>query len=313
MDGSTIRWVHDKLQEAALGFRGDVSASIKFDIGTTLYYRLRPKELEDDLFNVADLINNGNLRRRPDFATMNMKAAEKARCISAFESARNYAIHGLRLLSDKRWVDNRPLTLRLYTLAAEMEMILGNVEMAAKYREDILNYGNFSIMETLPLKLSKAKSLSEVALKFEEAVAYGLAVLKELGCKLVLSKSLVPAQAIVKLMLVLSKVKKLDAHSIASIGTMSDPKEKAIASILAYIKYASYNNGNIYLHTICCCKLIEMTLKYGSNEFSGIAFGTLGSTVVLVQQDYETALRIFELASRVQEMSGNTRTSEYLY
>ncbi|KAL3938434.1 MAG: hypothetical protein SGBAC_006652 [Bacillariaceae sp.] len=307
------RWVHDKVQEAALNFTGNVRPSVQLDIGTTLYYCLKKEELEDDLFNVVDLINNGNVKKRPEFANVNLKAAEKARSISAFESAAKYATHGMKLLTDMRWSDSRKVTLKLFIMAAEMEMILGNIDVAEKYREEILKEGNYTICETLPLKLSKAQSLAAVALHFDEAVDYCLSLLKELDCRLILSRGLVPVQGLIKITRTISKVKKLDVKFFEGMEMMSDPKLRAVASITNYIKYAAFNAGNVILSMICVCKLTEMTLDHGLSEFSGISLISLGITVLLVQQDYDSAYKIMQIATDIQEAFGKPRTSEVLY
>mmetsp|Transcript_24971 Transcript_24971/g.61466 ORF Transcript_24971/g.61466 Transcript_24971/m.61466 type:complete len:1179 (+) Transcript_24971:105-3641(+) len=307
------RWVHDKVQEAALYFTGDVRPTVQLDIGTTLYYCLKKEQLENDLFNVVDLINNGNVKKRPEFANINLRAAEKARGISAFQSAAKYATHGMELLTDKRWTENRPLTLKLYIMAAEMEMILGNLEVAEKYREELLKEGNYSITETLPLKLSKAQSLAERTLHFDEAVDYCLSVLKELGCRLILTRGLVPVQALIKTMRTISRVKKLDVDFFVGKETMSDPKLRAIVSITNYIKYSAFNAGDPLFGMMCASKLAEMTMNHGLNEYSGISFTSIGLIVVLVQQDYELATKIFQMASSFQLGFGKTRTSEVLY
>ncbi|CAJ1947731.1 unnamed protein product [Cylindrotheca closterium] len=307
------RWVHDKVQEAALYFTGDVRPTVQLDIGTTLYYCLKAEQLEDDIFNVVDLINNGNAKKRPEFANVNLRAAEKARGISAFQAAAKYASHGMELLTDTRWSDNRSLTLKLYTMAVEMEMILGHTDVAEKYREEILKNGNYTVTETLPLKLSKAQSLAVVALHFDEAVGYCLSVLKELDCRLIVARALVPVQMPIKLLSTMSKVKKLDVDFFKGMGTMSDPKLRAIASITNYVKYAAFVGGDLFLSLICICKLTEMTLKHGLNEFSGITVASLGMTALLVQQDCELADKIMQMALSIQEQLGKTRATEVLY
>jgi len=309
---NSMRWVHDKVQEAALYLNRNLLQSLQFNIGSTLYYCLKPEELNDDLFNVVDLINNGNLKKRREFADLNMKAAEKSRGMSAYQSAARYATHAMELLTENLWTENRPLTLKIYIMAAEMELILGNIDVADKYIEDILKHGNFSIMETFPLKLSKAKALG-VTLNFDDALDYSLSVLKELGCNLVLSRRLVLAHAPIKLLRTISKVKKVKDDFYVGMETMSDPKQRAIASTVICIKYAAYNSGDMMLVFLCVCKLVEITMKHGLSEFSGCAFALLGSCVVIVQHDYKVASRILNMASSIQEAFGKTRTSQLMF
>jgi len=96
---------------------------------------------------------------------------------------------------------------------------------------------------------------------------------------------------------------------------MSDPKLRAIASITNYIKFSAFNAGDVMpsMIKICVCKLVEMTLKYGLNEFSGISVAALEIAALMVQQDYELANKTMQMAMSIQEERGKTRTSEVLY
>eukprot|EP00980_Cylindrotheca_fusiformis_P004127 scaffold895_cov137-Cylindrotheca_fusiformis.AAC.1 len=53
------QWVHDKVQEAALSLSDIVTPEFQFQIGTALYHSLNASELEEQLFDVVDLINKG--------------------------------------------------------------------------------------------------------------------------------------------------------------------------------------------------------------------------------------------------------------
>jgi predicted ATPase len=125
---STYRWVHDKVQEAELSLGGASEASFQFEIGTILYEGLTPEALVDELFDVTDLVNEGSLERRVEFAELNLRAAKKARSISAFSCAAMYVARGIEPLSSDKWTDHRDIVLRLYTIGAEMELALGHVD-----------------------------------------------------------------------------------------------------------------------------------------------------------------------------------------
>jgi hypothetical protein len=75
-----------------------------FEIGSALCHSLLEEEgLEDVLFDVVDLINEGSVKRIPDFAELKLKAAEKARSMSAFYSPAKYVSSGISLT----WMDHR--------------------------------------------------------------------------------------------------------------------------------------------------------------------------------------------------------------
>eukprot|EP00980_Cylindrotheca_fusiformis_P020179 scaffold7251_cov117-Cylindrotheca_fusiformis.AAC.1 len=53
------QWVHDEVQEAALSLSDIVTPEFQFQIGTALYHSLNASELEEQLFDVVDLVNKG--------------------------------------------------------------------------------------------------------------------------------------------------------------------------------------------------------------------------------------------------------------
>ncbi|KAL3932910.1 MAG: hypothetical protein SGBAC_010631, partial [Bacillariaceae sp.] len=296
LDATHYRWVHDKVQEAALYLAGTLREAHHLDIGTSLYYCLDSKQLEEDLFNVVDLINKGNIKKRPEFASVNLRAAEKARGISAFSAAAKYAAHGIELLNDIRWSQNRLLALRLYTIGAEMERAMGNVVVAERYSSEVLSRPELDTMETLPLKLARASFLSNVELKFDEAVVYCLDVLKELGCRLFVSRKLKTTQAVMTLYRVIRRVKKLPLDYFEKAKMMDDEKQKGIATLVSRMLTSAYLSGDIMLSILGTCKLVEISLDHGINEFSGKSLATLASATVVVQQDFNSATKFNEMA-----------------
>ncbi|CAJ1940791.1 unnamed protein product [Cylindrotheca closterium] len=296
LDATHYRWVHDKVQEAALYLAGTLREAHHLDIGTSLYYCLEAKQLEEDLFNVVDLINKGNIRKRPEFASVNLRAAEKARGISAFAAAAKYAAHGIELLKDTRWSQNRQLTLRLYTIGAEMERVLGNVAVAERYSSEVLSRPELDKLQTLPLKLGRASTLSTVQLKFEETVSYCLDVLKELGCKLFVSRKLLASQAIITLIRTIRRVKNLPLDYFDKAKTMDDEKQKGISALVARMLIAAYLSGDIMLAILSACKLVEISLHHGINEFSAKSITTLAIATIVVQQDFKAATKFNDMA-----------------
>lgn len=310
-----FHWVHDKIQEAALFLTAKVTPAFQFEIGTALYHSLDAKEFEDQLFDVVDLINKGQVSKRPELAQLNLRAAEKARNISAFQSASKYATNGIGMLPSNKWDAHRSLTLRLYTLGAEVELALGHVEGAETYSNEVLNRKDCSTMEKLPLKMAQAAKICTVDLKFNETIVICLDILKELGCNLVWTRATVPMQAISALMRTIKMAKKAPAPQVLfeRLGTMKDPKHRAIMTLIARLGYACYNAENIFLNVLGVCKTVEMTLKYGVNEYSASGLTGLGMMALAVQQDFETATTFAEMGLALQKAVRTSRESEATY
>ncbi|KAL3938114.1 MAG: hypothetical protein SGBAC_006897 [Bacillariaceae sp.] len=288
-DKNTFRWVHDKLQEAALSLTGKRRESFQLDIGRTLYYGLNKQEVEDELFTIVDLINNGNVLKLTEFARANLRAAKKSRDLSAFQSAAEYSARGIAVLQDDKWSSDRSLTLTLYTMGAEMEAMVGNIGASERYSDEVFSQPNLSVIETLPLKMAKASTMGSTNLKFDESVKFYLKLFDEIGCRVTWTRRLVPVQSIVKLLRVIKRVKATPQSFYDKMAPMEDPRQKAIASVFSKLVYYAYMAGDILLFVLAICNLVEMTLYYGINEFSAKSFASLGSAIVISMEDFETS------------------------
>ncbi|KAL3944900.1 MAG: hypothetical protein SGBAC_001045 [Bacillariaceae sp.] len=314
-DGNNYRWIHDKLQEAALSLTGKQRESFQLDIGRTLYYGLDKQQVEDELFAIVDLINSGNVLRLTEFAVANLRAAEKARGLSAYTSASKYAAHGIDLLPDNRWSGIRSVTLKLYIMAAEMEKMIGNVEAADQYSGEVLSQEDLSSMETLPLKMLKADIAGD-DLKFEVSMAHYIQMLRELGCRLTWTTGFVQVQALSKLMRTVKKAKAKPKGFYDAMVAMDDPKKTAIVSLISKVITCSFAAGDMFMNLLCVCKLVDMTLDFGINECSAKSFAALANAVMFAMQDLETATKFNLIAlSMLQKYRGmhHSETSFLVY
>eukprot|EP00980_Cylindrotheca_fusiformis_P013966 scaffold3631_cov73-Cylindrotheca_fusiformis.AAC.1 len=309
------QWVHDKVQEAALSLSDTVTPEFQFQIGTTLYHSLDANDLEKHLFDVVDLINKGQVLTRPEFAVLNLKAAEKAKRISAFRSAAKYAANGIGFLPSYKWTTHRPLTLALYTIGSEVELALGHVESAEIYSNEVLNRKECTAMEAFPLKMAKGLKMCTVDLKFKETIEMDLDLLKELGVNLRWSRATTPLQAITTLIRTIKMAKKAPAPKdiVEKLGPTKEPKHRAAMLLLTRLSYACYRTEDIFMNILSTCKTVELTLKYGICDVSSTGFTRLGAGAVIVQQDYETAAYCAEIALAMQKASRSSREAETLH
>lgn len=254
-----FRWVHDNVQEAALSLSEVVTPSFQFDLGLCLIRGLDSSHLEDQLFNVVDLINKGNVSKRVELAEINLRAARKARQISAFQSAANYASNGLKFLPDSLWLQSRTLTLDLYNLGAEMELALGNVETVSDYIRTVLQQPECTSMETVHLKVIKAKMLSTTQTRHQESIQMSCDTLHEMGYKLMWSQKLVAIEAIRLLMTTLKRVKKTPKEHFDTLHVMTDSKMRKIVMLINQVLYSAHFSKNLPLLLLAVCRLVEVS------------------------------------------------------
>eukprot|EP00980_Cylindrotheca_fusiformis_P013392 scaffold3410_cov141-Cylindrotheca_fusiformis.AAC.35 len=311
------QWVHDKVQEAALCLSDKVTPEFQFQIGTALYHSLEANDLEEQLFDVVDLINKDRVSKRHEFAMLNLRAATKAKKVSAFESAAIYVANGIDFLPSDKWTTHRSLTLALYTIGSDVELALGHGACAEIYSNEVLNREECTTMEMLPLKMARVAKICTVDLKFKETIQICLGLLKELGVDMLWSRVTIPFQAVTALLRTIKMAKKapLPTDIYGKLGRMKDPKHRAAMLLLSRLGYACYRTEDIFLNILSTCKIVEMTLKYGVCDVSSPGFSYLGAATVVVQQDYETAANFAEVALALQKASrwGGPREAETIY
>lgn len=92
----TLRWVHDKIVEAASSLSPDVEFSrLQYQVGEILVYGLGDQVLRDNIFIAVNLLNSGissslEPDKRADVARLNLRAAKISVKVSAYESASRY-------------------------------------------------------------------------------------------------------------------------------------------------------------------------------------------------------------------------------
>mmetsp|Transcript_24272 Transcript_24272/g.59418 ORF Transcript_24272/g.59418 Transcript_24272/m.59418 type:complete len:610 (+) Transcript_24272:2715-4544(+) len=269
---------------------------------------------KEQLFDVVDLINKGNVTKKVELARLNLRAAKKARRISAFQSAGNYCANGIKLLPSDLWTDeHRELTLDLYTAGAEMEWAIGHADKVEEYVAAVLGREECTPIEVVPVKMILAKLRAATQMRFNDAIDLSLDVLKEMGYKLIWSQRLVGIQAIKLAMQTIKNFKKLPREHFDSLRVMNDPKQRAIATLVSRVQYSAFHAKRILLNILCTCRLVELTLAHGISEFSGPSIASLAMLVLLLQNDYETVSEFGEIALSLQEKYGGSRYAETTY
>ncbi|CAJ1936539.1 unnamed protein product [Cylindrotheca closterium] len=299
------QWVHDKVQEAAMTLNTpDHLNAIQFQVGQQLLLGLDENLLEDDLFKITNLVNRGTEKINIEFAALNLRAAKKARSISAFEASARYAEKGINMLPSNVWIMDRSLALDLYTIGAHMQLISGNIDKADEYSKEIFNQKDISVMETLPMRIARAWTLSSVESKHAEATEYVIHLLRELGYNQIWRVGLAPAQALSAFRRTLKLIKEAPKDFYKSLEIVNDEKQGAISDLLHLLHYSSYMSGRLFLAAVSCCKDVELTMKQGITHNSARSFCNLGGFVLHLQEDYKTTLRLGECAFAIQDIIG---------
>ncbi|CAJ1946467.1 unnamed protein product, partial [Cylindrotheca closterium] len=241
IEPTQYRWVHDNVRKSALMLGDAADRFFQFDVGNTLYNCLDDDELDEVLFEVCDLVNMGQHARRVEYAKLNLRAAEKARSISAFQSASLYVTKGIAYLPNDKWTAQHDLTLQLCILGMEMELATGQVEEMEKYSEEILAQPDCTAIEKLPVYLAKSHRMTHMDIDHKGCTDLLQRILSEkFGIRLFKSKAVLPIQAIAKLVSVARTVKKLPRGALANLQPVDDSNLEAAMDLLVRLAISSY-------------------------------------------------------------------------
>mmetsp|Transcript_33625 Transcript_33625/g.81470 ORF Transcript_33625/g.81470 Transcript_33625/m.81470 type:complete len:1082 (-) Transcript_33625:65-3310(-) len=304
-----FRWVHDKVQEAALSLSDQVDDQFRFEIGITLLNGMSPSQVEENLYDIADLINCGKTKgNKAEFAELNLKATKKARKMSAFQSAARFAAHGIDFLPSDKWEMHRQLALDLYIIGAEVELALGNAEESERYVECVISLDGITLMESLPFRLLKPTILI-AQMKYDEAIDYCITLSRKLGYNIMWSRKTVAFQAVRSLQRAIKALQRAPDDFYKTTPTMTDPKDLAIVKLLRQIHYTAYISGKKFLHGLCGSILVDLTLRRGIHQFSSYSIAAVAGAHHFLKNDYATSQRFAEMALSLEDHFKGARAS----
>jgi hypothetical protein len=189
------------------------------------------------LFAVADLLNNG-MYHGVEIAELNARAAEKARELSAFNSAIHYVEGGVMSLNHtEMWIEHPDLALLLYSTGAEAAECAGLDEKLDWYCKEVKRKTDISILDKMRvIKIVVERLYSDG--QYDELWTACLDTLDQLDCKLPRNKKLQQLVAIQE-----TTIYHLPVESeVEDMAMINDPKKcEAIAFM---IKAASFCLGS---------------------------------------------------------------------
>ncbi|KAL3928585.1 MAG: hypothetical protein SGBAC_012588 [Bacillariaceae sp.] len=304
-----FRFVHDNVQQAALYSVNTDIAIFQYDLGRLLYDNLSSIELEDDLFDVADLLIKGDGTASAELASFCFEAAKKAKKVAAFHSASTYIASGIGMLPTNKWRSHRSLSVKMYVFAAKVEYSIGCIERFEMYKKEVFLQAGFSLHETLPLRMLEVHRLGFVDMKHKEAVDYCLELLDEMGYRFFRFKHFKRLQVLPVLPRTIEVVKQLPKDFHTKLGRMTDEKKKAVASLLYLLHNSAHHCHRPLLLVLSVCKIVEFTLENGLCDYSAPSFATLSAILMNWKSDYEGAAQIAESALALQQHYGRTNAA----
>jgi predicted ATPase len=189
----------------------------------------------------------------------------------------------------------------LYSLASEVEAYNGNYERVVLYIEEVINKGK-CVEDKLRAYAALIRSMSQQH-DLEAATSVGIDVLNQLGENI---QKPTNKSTVVKLMTkIQSLLKGKSNYEIINLPTINDPIQSAVIEILLLVFMISYQARSPYT-PILALRALELSLKYGLDESSCVAFATYATLLCGIEGNTEEARRYGEIAITLAE-SGSYR------
>ena len=171
-----IRFPHNRIQQI-------VYDSIPLPARTAIHLaigRSLQTTVEENLFTAVNQLNLGSSLltqvEKSDLAKLNLRAAQQAKSVTAFELTSIYVYRALELAGT--WEINYDLILRLYQEAIEVEFLNGNFEQSHTLADKTLTYTT----GTDRISVYQLKIQAYVAqCQFSVAIDLGISTLEEFG------------------------------------------------------------------------------------------------------------------------------------
>eukprot|EP00522_Entomoneis_paludosa_P018132 CAMPEP_0172446238 /NCGR_PEP_ID=MMETSP1065-20121228/5883_1 /TAXON_ID=265537 /ORGANISM="Amphiprora paludosa, Strain CCMP125" /LENGTH=1156 /DNA_ID=CAMNT_0013197305 /DNA_START=111 /DNA_END=3581 /DNA_ORIENTATION=+ len=285
---SRYKWVHDKVQEAAMSLVPEASVpGLKTEIGQALLANLTSEQLDSHIFVLVNLMNEGIVPINSDsalkLAELNMVAATKAVGFCAFESAKKYANKGIDLLPEDRWSSHEKLSLDLYCTAIESEYSCGHFDNMRTHYEEVVSL-DIDVLHKMRAYSPMIEHLGG-SLQFQQASDLLLDLLEQFGYSFPRSKVSIGYSTLSRLIKVRGKFKKMDVKGILDLPRSTNRRHVEVMRLLSMLSIASYRSDKIYV-PLCILQNVKLTLEAGVTESSAPVIPQLGFLFSLLLKDY---------------------------
>ena len=187
-EGNAYRFLHDRIQQAAYSLISDEQrADVHLRIGRSLLASMTADELAEHLFDVANQFNRGatllaDRDEKAQVATIDLRAARKAKASTAYASACVHLAAGMALLDERDWGSQHELAFSLSLERAECEFLTGNFDLAEQLSGELLQRAASNVDQAAVYHLKV--DFHVIKSENQQAVASALACLRLFGIDL---------------------------------------------------------------------------------------------------------------------------------
>ncbi len=309
--GTTVKFVHDRILEAAYSLQPEAAQAVThLEIGRLLLEHLTEPEIDDAVFDIVNQFNRaGPSVIDPGEAVrlcrLNALAGRRAKAAAAYGSAEAYFRQAASLLAPDAWEARYEECFVLYLDLSESVFVGEKYEEAERLFDLLLGYAH-TIFDTVRVHRSRIK-LHQVTGRNDVAATIGLEALKLLGLTVPESDDEARAQVVAAHRAVAGKLGRRRIVDLIDAPACTDANAAQTMGLLAdaltpmyFMRPAVY--GLMVLH------LVNLSLDHGNTPDSVTGYSAYGVLLVgLLVEDFDAAFEFSNVALRLNEKYGTKK------
>lgn len=273
------RFAYDQIQQAAYQLiQDDQKPATHLKIGELLLQSIPETERDEHLFAIVNSLNLGaNLIcdpiKREELARLNLRAGQKAKASTAYQTAVDYCKTGIELLGEQCW-QFYDLALKLHEEAAETAYLSGQFPQMEQWTNSALQRAKTPLEQ---VRIYQVKIEAEKAQGHRRAaIATGLTILRQLGITLPEQPTEVDVQHAFEE--AIAQLAGRDIAELIQLPPMSNPNMLSAMRILASMTGAAYFISPALI-AIVILQQVKLSLQYGNAPESALAYAAQGHSL----------------------------------
>ncbi|HJS20155.1 MAG TPA: AAA family ATPase [Anaerolineales bacterium] len=288
---------HDRVQQAAIAMLDEQQLGSMFlQIGWTLLEIAEQRgqdALQHSLLDIVDHLNRGRAwieipTQAIKAAQLNLMASNQARAAGAFAGASRYLVAGMQLLPVDCWQAEYSLTLELFTAAAEVAMLNGDMASAEALALSAEDHALTFLEKVGIMKIRLDIYVDQN--KLDRAIELGIAAINQLEFDLEVQEP--PASV---------------EDQILHLADMTEPRALAVSQLTEPLISAAYATDadrfvqliHFYLHLFS---------RFGNPPEASLVYISYGVNLLSQFKQIERGCRIGRAALELAEKQGRSKT-----
>jgi predicted ATPase/signal transduction histidine kinase len=304
--GRSSQFLHDGVRQAAYSLVPEEKrAELHLAIARVLLAKTSPDALGERIFEVANhfILGGSKIAGREErraVAHLLLRAAERARVVTAFATAARLAGAAATFLDEASWQEDHELVFAISLERARSEWMSGDFAEAARLLAALEDRARTKL-ETLAVHGVKVKLWVNRS-QFPEAIESGLEALAIVGIALPRQPSAAQVRQAYERVWEVLGARPVEELAVA-LPRMSNGEMAAAMVVAAGFMYAAGMQDQ-NLGAVLTCAMVEASLRHGNTDSSCHAYAYFGSLCVAFGRPQD-GYRFGQLADHLVERDAN--------